>query len=111
VANLVRINIRVLDEQRETIQYVNLGEGEVRCGLKTRYSAYDGRWYIWILALDGELVTGPIKLVPGIDLLAGRKHDLRVPQGQLFVYAADREPPTKDTIDTDAVLFYRRVTT
>jgi hypothetical protein len=73
----------------------------------TRYSAFDDRWYLWVLALDGTRIAGPIRLVPGVDLLLSYKYDERVPQGELFCYSADREPPTKETVDTDAVLFYR----
>lgn len=101
---LLQIRIRPNDE-RAPVQYPDFGD--VRCGIMTRYSAFEDRWYLWILALDGTRIAGPIKLVPGLDLLRQFKYDPRVPQGQLFCYSPDREPPTLTTADNDAVLFYR----
>lgn len=101
---LLQIKIRP-NNARASTQYPDFGD--VRCGLAIRYSGYDSRFYLWILDLDGTRIAGPIKLVPGIDLLLPYKYDPRVPQGELFCYSADRQPPTLDTADTDAVLYYR----
>lgn len=105
---LTRLWVRRLPTHRATVQFVDFQDG-TRCGLRARYSAYDSRWRIWLLDLDGETIAGPITLVPGVDLLLGHKHDPRVPQGQLFVYSPDREPPDADTVDVSAVLYYRAV--
>src|SRR5690606_24343620 len=104
---LVRIWLRRADSQRGIVQFVDFQDG-TRGGIRARYLAISDRWLIWYLALDGETVFGPIKVVPGIDLFAGRRHDPRVPRGQLFVYSPDRAPPTKTSIDVSAVLYYRR---
>lgn len=102
---LTRIYVRRIDAERSRIQFVELDGARV--GLKSRYSAFDDRWRLWLLDLDGTTLAGPITLVPGIDLLVSHKHDPRVPQGQLFTYAADRAAPTLDTMDGSAVLYYR----
>lgn len=102
---LTRIYVRRAAAQRQTSHFVTLGG--LKIGLRFRYCAADERWRMWLLALDGATIVGPISLVPGIDLLAGRKHDPRVPAGQLFVWSPTREPPTADTIDVSAILFYR----
>ncbi len=108
MAELVKIRMRVTTDQREAIQFIDYQDG-TRGGLKTRWSAWSRCWYLWLLAVDGEQIAGPIAVVPGIDLLVGRKHDPRVPQGQLFVYSKDRLPPDLDTVDVESILFYRRV--
>lgn len=78
-----------------------------RIGFRFQFSSEQSRWFVWLLDLDLTLIAGPIRLVPGVDLLLQYKHDPRVPQGQLFVYSPTQAPPTLDTVDTDAVLFYR----
>lgn len=105
---LVQISIRQLETQRATIQIVDFRDG-TRIGVRTRWSSFDELWYLWICALDLTQIAGPIALVPGIDLLLGHKHDPRVPQGELFVFSPDRLPPTLETVDVTAILFYRRV--
>ncbi len=102
---LTRISVRGGTAARDRIQFVQIGG--TRCGLRCRHVALDDRWRLWVLALDGSVIFGPVTMVPGIDLLAGAKHDPRVPQGQLFVFSPTREPPTLTTIDTTAVLYYR----
>lgn len=106
---LTRIYVKGADADRDRIQFVTLDA--LRIGLRCRYAAIDGRWRLWVLALDGAQIFGPVTLLPGIDLLVGAKYDPRVPQGQLFVYSPDREPPDATTIDTAAVLYYRGATT
>jgi len=103
---LLRIYVRQIAAQRSTVQFVDFGDG-TRAGLRIRYFARDDRWRLWVLALDGTQLVGPIKLIGGLDLLAGHKHLSGVPQGQLFVYSPDRAPPTKTTVDIEAILFYR----
>ena len=102
---LTRIYVKGTDKDRDRIQFVSL-DG-LRIGLRCRYAAIDARWRLWLLDTDGSQIFGPVTLQPGIDLLVGAKHDPRVPQGQLFVYSADREPPDATTIDVAAVLYYR----
>lgn len=104
---LTRIYVKGADTDRDRIQFVTL-DG-LRIGLRCRYAAFDARWRLWILDTAGAQIFGGVTMVPGIDLLVGAKHDPRVPQGQLFVYSADREPPTAATMDVDAVLYYRGV--
>ncbi len=106
---LHRLTIRRGPSDRDVVLYPKpAGISDwAQCGLRVRLSAYDGRWRLWLVALDGTTIAGPRRLVPGIDLLLGLKHDSRAPQGQLFCYSKDREPPTVETLDTAAVLFYR----
>lgn len=110
VEQLVRIYVKALATDRSRVQTIDFLDG-VRAGLWARYSAFDGVWRLWLLALDATVIAGPISLVPGIDLLLGHKHDPRVPQGELFVFSPDRAAPTLDTIDVSSVLYYRRSTT
>lgn len=102
---LTRITVRAHETDRARVQFVTLGG--LRVGLQSRYSAFDQRWRLWLLDLDGTLIAGPITLMPGIDLLVSHKHDQRVPQGQLFVYSADREAPDAESMDTSVALYYR----
>lgn len=103
-----RVSVRSLAVERARLQFVELEPG-LRVGLLTRWSAYESRWTLCVYALDGVQIFGPRLLVPGLDLLLGAKHDPRVPGGQLFVYSVDREPPDLDTVDTSALLLYRRI--
>ena len=102
---LTRIYVKGATTDRDRAQYVVLDNR--RIGLRCRYMAIDARWRLWLLDLDGSQILGPVTLVPGLDVLAGAKHDPRVPHGQLFVYSSDREPPDADTIDRAVVLYYR----
>lgn len=104
---LVRIRVRQASSQRATTQFVDFRDG-IRCGIRCRWSAFAELWYLWVLALDGTVIAGPMAMVPGIDLLLGTKHDPRVPQGELFVYSPTRDAPNADTMDESAVLYYRR---
>lgn len=102
---LTRVFVRSSTLERDRIQFVSLGG--LRVGLRTRYAAVDARWRLWLLDLDGTQIFGPATMLPGLDLLVGAKHDPRVPQGELFVYSADRSPPDSETMDATAVLYYR----
>lgn len=102
---LTRITVRAYETDRARIQFVTLGE--TRVGLQSRYSAFDQRWRLWLLDLDGSQICGPITLVPGIDLLVSHKHDPRVPPGQLFVYSLDRAAPDAESMDATVALYYR----
>lgn len=93
--------------QRETVQVVELAQG-VRIGFRFRWSKATSAWYGWVLDLDLTQIAGPFKLVPGVDLLQPFKHDARVPQGQLFINSPTRSAPTLTTIDSEALLLYRR---
>lgn len=106
--SLTRISVLGGTTARARLIFITL-EG-VRVGLRVRWSAYAEQFALWLHLPDGSRIFGPRMLVPGIDLLDGSKHDPRVPPGQLFVYSPDRSAPTLDTIDVDAVLFYRRST-
>lgn len=99
---IVKINVRTDAAQRSTLQFVTLDD--VRIGLRCHYASFTGRWHLWLVATDGTDIAGPIRLVPGVDLLLQYKHDPRVPPGQLFVHG---DPPTKDTVDRESVLLYR----
>lgn len=103
---LTRIQVRQHPGERDRIQFLDL-DG-VRLGLRLRYAASTDRWHLWVLDLAGSVIAGPRRVVPGIDLLVGAKHDPRVPPGQLFCYSATREPPTAATIDASCVLYYRK---
>ena len=105
VERLTRITIRATDDDRARVQFVTL-DG-VRVGIESRFSAFDSRWRIWLLALDSAKICGPITLVPGIDLLVGHKHDPRVPQGQMFVYSLARAAPDAESMDATIGLYYR----
>lgn len=104
---LLQIFMRRAATQRATTQPVDYEDG-VRGMLRSRYSAYDGRWRLWLLDLSGEALAGPIRVVPGINLLQGFQYDSRVPQGELFSYSSDASPPDAVTMDSTAVLFYRK---
>lgn len=102
---VTKVLVRRRPTQRSVEQPVTLGG--VRLVVRTRYSAQDGRWRLWLLDPAGGAIVGPLTLVPGVDLLLGHKHDPRVPQGQLFVYSSDRTPPDATSVDVTAQLFYR----
>lgn len=103
---LIKVHVRDVAAQRSTRQFPDWKDGS-RCGLAFRFSAYDSRWRMWALDLDGTVIAGPRTLVGGVDLFAAWRHDPRIPTGQLFVYSQDRQPPDADTIDVSAVLYYR----
>lgn len=102
---VVQIHVRRLETQRGTMQFVTL-DG-IRIGMRSRFSKYEQRWSLWLVATDGTTIAGSLKLVGGIDLLAGLKHDTRVPPGDLFVSVEDRAPMTLDNVDVEAKLLYR----
>lgn len=108
---LVKITVRQDPAQRDVTIFPDLQEG-VRslAGFRFRYVGYTSTWWLWLVGLDYVPYYGGIQVVPGIDLLARAKFDPRTPQGELFVYSADRTPPRKDTLDVEAVLYYRRPT-
>jgi len=99
---ITQINVRVAASQRSTIQFVTLDD--VRIGLRFSYMASFQRWVMWLVAVDNEDIAGPIRLVPGLDLLLPYKYDPRVPPGVLFV---DGDPPTLETVDLESRLLYR----
>ena len=105
--SVTRINIRTNTLQRSTMQFVRI-DGVI-LGLKSRWTAYDGLWRLWITDSASTMLVGPITLVGGMDLLLGHKHIPGIPQGTLFVYSQDREPPDRDTLDVTAMLVYRGV--
>lgn len=104
MSTVKKIAIKRLDEHRATFFVYEL-DG-VRIGLRFRHVAFLDRWALWLVALDGTEIAGPIMLMPGLDLLLPYKHDERVPPGQLFVRG---EPPTKNTADKTSTLRYRPV--
>lgn len=104
---LYQIRIKQQDDQRATIQYVSLDDTVI--GIKAQWVKYTNTWHIWLLDIDGSQIAGPIRLVPGIDLLRPFKHLDRVPQGQLFCYSPDRSPPTATNIDSESLVLYRAV--
>jgi hypothetical protein len=104
---VLHIKLRRTPRHRATEQYVTL-DG-IRVGIRSRYSQVEDRWYITILSSSGRRIVGPLKLVPGINLLEGHQHNPAVPPGQLFVHSLDREAPTRATMDVEARLLYREV--
>lgn len=92
-------------DRRGSTRYVSLPD--VRVGLRVRYQASTDRWLLWLLALDGEVLFGPVLVAGGHDLLYGRRHDSRVPQGQLFAYHPEGEPATLANADAGLMLLYR----
>lgn len=98
------VRLRQAESQRRTIQEIDLGGVRVR--LMATYSALTDRWCLSIFDTADRLIVGSIACVAGIDLLAPYKH-LAIPQGRLFCYAADREPPTFTTLDASARVLYR----
>lgn len=107
IETLYKIRVRPRGDEGESILFPRQLAELSQIGFRFRRSAYLDRWYLWVLALDGVEIAGPRKLVGGVDLLAGLKHDTRIPPGELFVYSPDREAPTGATVDTEAVLYYR----
>lgn len=105
LASVIPIRLRLRDTQRSVTQFRTL-DG-VRIGLRVQYAAYDQRWRLWLFAPDGAQIAGPETAVPGIELFRAHKYDARVPPGQLFVYSPTREPPTLETVDLSAKLYYR----
>lgn len=107
VETLTRVYVRPnrIEIERDRIQFVTLGA--TRIGLRTRFVAFDSRWRLFVLDLDGAQIAGPRVLVPGVDLLRGSKHDPRVPPGELFVYSTDGAAPDFDTMDVSCFLYYR----
>ncbi len=103
--NLEEITVRLLDRQRATLQFVTLDE--IRIGFRFRHTAIEDRWYLWLIATDNAVIAGPLKMLGGVDVFEPYKYDPRVPPGQLFTFSADREPPTAETIDGDAKVYYR----
>ncbi len=97
-----QINVRLVASQRATTQFVTLSE--VRIGLKFQYMKSFERWMMWLLATDSTEIAGPIRLVPGLDLLLPFKYDPRIPPGQLFI---NGDPPTSETVDVSSRLLYR----
>lgn len=98
-----RVRLR-FDETRSRHKHeITLGGVPVR--LWAYPSALTDRWYVTIHDLLDGLIVGPILLVPGIDLLRPYKH-LAIPQGSLFVYAEDGQPPTFSTLDVTRRVLY-----
>lgn len=108
MAEVLQIFVRRHTRDRAVTAPVDYRDG-TKGMLRSQYSGFDGRWRIWLLALDGEVIAGPIRVVPGINLLQGFQYDPRVPRGELFTYSRDRLPPDAVTMDNDAVLLYRGV--
>lgn len=102
MTTIKKVAIKRLDEHRATLFVYEL-DG-VRIALRFRHVAFEDRWHMWLVATDGTDIAGPIRLVPGLDLLLPYKYDERVPPGQLFVRG---DPPTKDTADLSSTLRYR----
>ena len=100
----VHVQLRHTEEQRSSIQEVDLGGVRVR--LRAVLSGLKDRWYVSVFDLSDNLIVGSIACVPGVDLWRPYKH-LAIPQGQLFSYAVDREPPTFTTMDVTARMLYR----
>lgn len=94
------------DRDRDVVQFFDLEEG-VRLGIRSRWSAYDTIGRLFLLDADETQFAGPIAVVPALDLLRQYKHDPRVPSGELFVYGANRQAPTFETIGVDQNLIYR----
>lgn len=105
VETLYKIFVKPTTTARDAIQFATLDSA--RYAFRFRYIAYDDAWRMWLLDLDETRIAGPIRLVPGIDLLAPYKYDLRVPQGQLFLFSETREEGTLANIDSTVSLFYR----
>jgi hypothetical protein len=101
-----RVYVRQAPDQRATEQFVTL-DG-IRIGLRCQFSAFDSRWRLWLLDLDGTVIRGPTRLVQGLDLFGDAHHDPRVPPGELRVFSVDGVPMDAATVDKAAVLYYRR---
>jgi hypothetical protein len=92
-------------DRRGSTRFVQLPD--VRIGLRLRYLTTIDRWALWLLALDETVIFGPVLVAGGHDLLYGRHHDTRVPQGQLFAWSPEGEAATLASADTECVLLYR----
>lgn len=101
---MIKIRLRHTPDDRAALQFRTLGG--VRIGLRTRYAAWDDRWYLSLVALDNAPIAGPMRIVPGVNFLEQWQYDPRVPAGTLFAYSFDGVPPTLLTVDTDAALYY-----
>lgn len=98
------IPFRQNQNRRRFTQEITLGGVRVR--LSVIPSAITDRWYLSVLDLNGDTLIGSLACVPGINLLLPYRH-LEIPQGALYCYAEDREPPTFATLDTTARVFYQ----
>lgn len=98
------VQLRQDTEHRKTVQEVTLGGVRVR--IHAQYVDFIDRWYISIHDLSDELIVGGIVCVPGVDLLRPYKH-LGIPQGELFCFSKEREPPTFSTLDSSVRVLYR----
>jgi hypothetical protein len=105
MATVQKITVQYRTDDRATLVFLDL-EPAVKIGFRFRHAARIDRWYMWLVSTDGEEFAGPIRLVPGIDLLAPYKYDSRVPQGQLFVQGG---PLNRDNVDVGNTLRYRSV--
>ncbi len=104
MSTIKKIAIKRIDEHRAT-QFVYRLDG-IDIALRFRHVAFEDRWMMWLVALDGSDIAGPIRLVPGVDLSKPYKYDSRVPPGQLFVHG---DPPSKDSADVTSLLCYRPI--
>lgn len=98
-----RVRLRFNETKKRHKQEITLGLVPVR--LWAYPSGLTDRWYVTIHDLADVLIVGPLLCVPGINLLRPYKH-LAIPQGSLFVYAEDGEPPTFSTLDVSRRVLY-----
>lgn len=103
---LTRIPIKIDADDRSVVFTTRLDGIDYR--FRLRHTMIDDRWRLWILDESDVAIVGPLRLVPGMDLLLGHKHNPRVPQGELFVWGpSELEPPTAETADVSSWLVYR----
>ena len=105
MSTLDTITVRGSDTDRGRLQYVTLDS--IQIGIRSRWSAYQEKWFLSFVAADGPQIAGPVAMVPAIDLWGQLHHDVRIPPGPLFVESTSRDVPDLDTIDVSARLAYR----
>lgn len=99
-----RIAVRQDRTSRATTQQIVL-DG-VRLIARMQYVHAIERWVLSLSDQSGTTILAGVPIVNGVDLLRPFKH-LDLPQGELFAYSIDREPPTLETVDRSAHLLYR----
>lgn len=102
----VHVKLRQTAKQRCYEQEQTLDGVRVR--LRSTYSIRTDRWYVSVYDSAGTLLVGSIAVVPGVDLLLPYRY-LGIPQGELFSYSREREPPTFVTAEVNSVTLYREV--
>ena len=80
----MRNEIAVFKEEPLTEATVTLSGRDYR--LRTDYNGREDRWYLYLFDADGVLVSGPMRVRPGIDLLRKVRWKTSCPAGALIAF-------------------------